>query len=222
MTKNPKTLVQCDFDGTITEGDVSFFLLDAFGSEGWRQLFKDYEDGKISVGRFNTEAFSSVKADKKTLLEIVRRETKVRPGFQELVACCRRKGLRFVIVSNGLRFYIDDILERLGLADLEVFAAETKFHPGGLKVQYIGPGGDHLDNDFKLAFAKTFLDQGYRLIYVGNGSSDLTPAKKSERIFATGTLLERCQSEKLDCIPFTDLHQVARAIEAWGSSDYRC
>ena len=113
-----KTLVQCDFDGTVTEGDVSFLILEAFASGDWRQLFKDYEDGKITVGRFNTEAFSTVKADKKTLLELVRREAKVRPGLQELVAGCHRKGYRFVIVSNGLRFYIDDILGRLQVASV--------------------------------------------------------------------------------------------------------
>ena len=214
MAKNTKTLVQCDFDGTVTEGDVSFLILDAFASGDWRQLFKDYEDGKITVGRFNTEAFSTVKADKKSLLKVVRKEATVRPGLKELISSCRQKDYRFVIVSNGLRFYIDDILHRLGITDLDVFAAETEFHPEGLKVQYIGPDGKYLDNDFKIAYAKSFLDQGYRLIYMGNGSSDLAPARKSEHIFATGTLLERCQEAKISCTPFTDLHQVASVIES--------
>ena len=214
MTKGTKTLVQCDFDGTVTEGDVSFLILDTFARGDWRQLFKDYEDGKITVGRFNTEAFSTVKADKKSLLKVVRREAKVRPGLQELLASCHRKGYRFVIVSNGLRFYIDDILGRLGIADVEVFAAETQFHHEGLKVQYIGPNGKYLDNDFKIAYANSFLDQGYRIIYMGNGSSDLAPARKSQHIFATETLLKRCQEANLNCTPFTDLHEVANAIKA--------
>ena len=214
MTKGTKTLVQCDFDGTVTEQDISFLILDSFAGGNWRQLFKDYEDGKISVGHFNTEAFSTVKADKKTLLELVRRKAKTRPGLQELVAACRRKGYRFVIVSNGLRFYIEDILGRLGMVDLEIFAAETQFHPEGLKVQYIGPDGKYLDNDFKIAYAKTFLAQDYRIIYVGNGSSDLAPARKSQHIFATETLLKRCQEANLSCTPFSDLRQVAKAVES--------
>ena len=213
MGKAIKTLVQCDFDGTVTKGDVSFLILDAYARGDWRQLFKDYEDGKITVGRFNTEAFSTVKADKKSLLELVRKKAKVRPGLQELVDCCCRKDYRLVIVSNGLRFYIDDILHNSGITDLEVVAAETEFNPGGLKVQYIGPDGAYLDNDFKIAYADSFLNQGYRLVYLGNGSSDLPPARKSEHIFATCTLLKRCRSEKLVCTPFTDLRQVAGVIE---------
>ncbi|MBI2979758.1 MAG: hypothetical protein HYY41_02890 [Chloroflexi bacterium] len=62
LSKVTKTLVQCDFDGTITEEDVSFMLLDAFADGDWRRRLKEYEAGRISVGRFNTEAFSMVKA----------------------------------------------------------------------------------------------------------------------------------------------------------------
>ena len=58
MSNNNKTIIQCDFDGTITDDDVSFLILDAYAGGNWRQLFKDYEDGKISVGHFNEAAFS--------------------------------------------------------------------------------------------------------------------------------------------------------------------
>ncbi len=217
MGKEIKTLVQCDFDGTVTEDDVSFLILNAFSRSDWQQLFDDYQDGKISLGRFNTEAFATVKADKKSLLEIVKKEAKVRPGLKELIASCRRRDFRFVIVSNGLRFYIDDILQRLGLANIEVFAAETQFQPEGLKVQYTGPDGKILDNDFKIAYTNSFIDQGYRIIYLGDGTSDFPPARKSQHIFAcatTGSLLKRCRTANVKCTPFTDLHQVSDFIES--------
>lgn len=215
MREGTKTLVQCDFDGTVTEEDVSFIILDTFTGGDWRQLFRDYQEGRITVGQFNAEAFSMVKADKESLLEIVRREVKVRPGFHELVACCRRKNFRFVIVSNGLHFYIEDIFTNIGMSDLEVYAAETRFSPDGLKVQYIGPDGSYLDSDFKVAYANFFLNQGYRIIYMGNGDSDVSPAKRSHHVFATGTLLERCQEANLGCTPFTNHNEVVSVLESW-------
>ena len=39
-----KTLIQCDFDGTVTEEDVSFFLLDAFAQGDWRALLREYKE----------------------------------------------------------------------------------------------------------------------------------------------------------------------------------
>ncbi len=215
LIETKKTLVQCDFDGTITEADVSFMMLDAFAGGDWRQLFRDYEEGRITVGDFNTRAFSMVKTDRESLLEEVRGKIIVRLGFHELVAYCRRKGFRFVIVSNGLDFYIEEILKSIRMADLEVFAAQTRFHPEGLKVQYIGPDGAYLDTDFKVAHVNSFLNEGYRIIYMGNGDSDFSPAQKSYHVFATGTLLERCREGNLGCTPFTDFNEVVKVLESW-------
>ncbi len=213
MSEVSKTLVQCDFDGTITEEDISFPMLDAFADGDWQQLFREYEEGKISVGRCNTLAFAMVKADRQSLLEIVMSKMKVRSGFHELVACCRRKGFRFVVVSNGLDFYIEEILRDIGLADIEAFAAETQFHPDGLAVQYIGPDGSRLDSDFKVAYVNSFLREGYRIIYAGNGNSDIAPARQCSHIFATGALLDYCRQTNLNCTPFTDFSEVVSVLE---------
>lgn len=216
LTQPTKTLVQCDFDGTITEEDVSFVLLDAFADGDWRQLLREYEEGRISVGRFNTEAFAMVKAGRESLLKLVRsNRVRVRPGFQELVACCRRKGFRFVVVSNGLDFYIQEILGSMGMADIEVVAATTRFHSESLQVQYIAPDGSPMDEGFKEAYVHSFLSQGYRVIYIGNGTSDFLPARQCHYIFATGVLPAHCKQTNLDCTPFSDFNQVVRVLESW-------
>ena len=208
-----KTLIQCDFDGTITEKDVSFFLLDAFAQGDWRQLLQEYKEHKISVGYFNTNAFAMVKADRKTLLEAIKGEVKVRAGLRELIAYCSGRDFRLVIVSNGLDFYIKAILEDIGLENLEVYAAQAQFHSGGLKVQYIGPDGNQLNDGLKEAYIKLFLGQGYRVIYVGNGDSDVFPAKYAHQVLARGELLAYCRENKLRCKPFEDLTDVVRALE---------
>lgn len=206
-----KTLVQCDFDGTITEEDEAFILLDAFADGNWRQVLDEYKDGKISVGAFNSRAFAMVKADEQTMLELVQRTQHVRPGFTDLVSHCRQKGFRLVIVSNGLDFYIEAILKKLGV-DVEVFAAKTRFNPVGITVQYIGPDGKVLDDSFKEAYTRAFLSEGYRVVYVGNGPSDMPAARLAHRIFATGGLLELCRETNLNCIPFDDLHDVVENL----------
>jgi len=208
-----KILVQCDFDGTITEEDVSFFLLDAFAQGDWRQLLREYKEHKISVGEFNTRAFAMVKADKPTLLETVQEKVRMRAGFQELVAYCSKRAWRFVIVSNGLDFYIEAILKDISLSDLEVHAAWTWFHPEGMKVKYIGPNGEQLDAGLKEAYIKLFLKQGYKVIYVGDGDSDIYPAKYAHQVLARAELLKRCQENNLECKPFNDLVDVIRAAE---------
>jgi len=209
-----KTLVQCDFDGTVTEEDTSFFLLDTFAQGDWRRLLREYKEHRISVGEFNTKAFSMINADKPTLVKALDSKIKVRAGFHELVDYCRRKGCRLVIVSNGLDFYIEATLKNLGLHNLEVHAAQASFHPEGMEVQYIGPDGKRLEDGFKEAYIQSFLNLGYRVIYVGNGDSDFAPAKYAHYVFATGELLAYCRENNLNYKPFENFIDVIRGIDS--------
>ena len=208
-----KTLVQCDFDGTVTEEDTSFFLLDAFAQGDWRRLLREYKEHRISVGEFNTKAFAMVKDDKPTLLEALKGKVKVRAGLHELVNYCLKKGFRLVIVSNGLDFYIKAVLKDLGLDSIEVHAAQASFHPEGMKVQYVGPDGKRLDDNFKVAYIKSFLKLGYRIVYVGNGDSDFPPAKYAHHVFATGELLAYCRENNLNYEPFENFIDIVRYID---------
>ncbi len=213
-TEVSKTLVQCDFDGTITQQDISFLLLDAFADGDWRQLLAEYREDKISVNNFNTHAFAMLKADKQTLLEFMRGKVAIRPGFHELLAYCQRRGFHFVVVSNGLDFYIEALLGDLGVNNIEVFAAETRFTPEGLKVQYVGPDGSKLDRGFKEAYIRLFLGKGYRVVYIGNGASDIPSAKLAHHIFATGELLDYCKETNLHCAPFVDHNDIVRGLQS--------
>ena len=208
-----KTLVQCDFDGTITEEDISFFLLDAFAQGDWRRLLREYKEHRISVGEFNTKAFAMVKADKHRLVEALQGGVKVRAGFQELVSHCLKKGFRLVIVSKGLDFYIRAVLKELGLEEVEVYAAQASFHSAGMRVRYVGPDGKKLEDGFKEAYVESFLRLGYRVIYIGNGDSDVTPAKYAHYVFATGDLLAYRKENNLNCKPFQDFRGVVSDLE---------
>ena len=212
-TEGVKTIVQCDFDGTITEEDMSFLLLDAFANGDWRQVLAEHREGKISVGCFNTRAFIMVKENKQTLDRFATEKARLRPGFHELLAYCRRRGFQFIIVSNGLDFYIKTILETTGVDNIEVLAAQTQFGPNGIKAQYMGPKGNQLQDDFKEAYIRHFLRSGYRVIYAGNGASDISAARLAHHVFATGPLLTHCKKTNLNCTPFTDLNDIVRGLE---------
>ncbi len=207
--------MQCDFDGTITIEDASFLLLDKFADGDWRQLLAEYQEGKISVGVFNTRAFAMVKAEKQAMLDFILRsqELKIRPGFQDLLSYCSSKGLEFAIISNGLKLYIEAILANMGLKNIKIFAADSLFKPEGMVVRFIGPDGNETPNGFKELYTKLFLSQGYRVIYVGNGISDIHSAKRAHHVFATADLLKMCRELNLACIPFADLHDVVRGLE---------
>lgn len=206
-------IIQSDFDGTLTEEDVSFALLDAFAEGDWRQLYEHYRQGKMSVGDFNAKAFAMVKASREELLKVAREDVKLREGLRNLVNYCQERGFRFLVVSNGLDFYIKTILEDVGLGNIEVYAARTEFGADGLKVQYIGPEGTVLKKGFKEAYTRLFLAQGYQVVCIGNGPSDYNPAALSQHVFARDGLMDICKDKKLKCQLFEDLNDVVQGLE---------
>jgi len=210
-----KIAVQIDFDGTVTEEDVSFLLLDTYVGSRWREYLKEYIEGKIPVGTFNKKVFGMMKADRQTMTELVLTSDRVRirPGFRELVDYCSQKGYKVVIVSNGLTFYIEVLLDRLGIDGIDIYAAENEFSPDGMKVRYVGPDGTEKEAGFKESYTELLVKQGYNVVYVGNGVSDIFPSRMAIKVFATGDLLERCREEKLECTPFNDLNDVVRGLE---------
>ncbi len=212
------TLIQCDFDGTVTFEDASFLMLDTFARGDWREINRVYEAGLMTVGKFNDEAFGLVTATREEMLKSIEGKVKVRPGFRQFVSFCRRTGLRLAIVSNGLDFYIEDILAREGLQDVEVHAASTRFGGNSLSVQYYGPDGRPVDDAFKARFVSHFLDEGYRVVYIGDGSSDYVPARQCDRIFATGTLLRKCIESGVAHCHFDDFNEIERAMQSESQS----
>ena len=209
-----KIAILCDFDGTITPEDVSFMILDAFGNRDWRQLLEQYREGRITVAQFNGRAVRTIKADEPTLVRFVRDRAKLRPGLRALLDYCHRRGFRFVVVSNGLDFYIKTILGDIGAGDIEVFAAETSFGSDSVRVRYLDPRGEQLEDRFKEAYLSSFREQGYRIIYAGNGFSDIAPAGKADHVFATSGLLTACQDMKIACMPFSDLNDIVKGLES--------
>jgi 2-hydroxy-3-keto-5-methylthiopentenyl-1-phosphate phosphatase len=209
-----KTAVQIDFDGTVTEEDVSFLLLDTYVGSVWREYLKEYMSGRISVGAFNKKVFGMMQADRKTMTDLVLTSdrVKIRPGFRELVDYCAEKNFKVVIVSNGLTFYIEAILKKLGIDGLDIYAAENVFFPGGMKVRYLGPDGKELEAGFKEAYTDMLCKKGYQVIYMGNGTSDIYPSRRAKHVFATADLLQRCREEKLKCYPFKNFHEVIKAL----------
>jgi 2-hydroxy-3-keto-5-methylthiopentenyl-1-phosphate phosphatase len=213
-----KIAVQIDFDGTVTEEDVSFLLLDTYVGSAWREHLEEYTSGKIPVGAFNKRVFGMMKADRQTMTDMVLTSprVKVRPGFRELIEYCAGKGYKIVIVSNGLRFYIEAILENLGVAGvngLEIYAARNDFYPGGVKVAYIGPDGTELEAGFKEAYTAVLIKRGYRVVYMGDGDSDIYPSRLAKYVFATDQLLKRCKAENLACFPFNDFFEVIKELK---------
>ena len=205
--------VQCDFDDTITVGNVSALIRDAFGTEELLPIEEEYLRGGSTVEESNIRQFAMVRAEREAIEELVRRRVAVREGFGEFVDYCRTEGVRLVVVSSGLDLYIGPVMERLGLGDVEVHSAKAEVTPSGIRVTYAGPSGAPLPSGFKDSYVRHFKIGGSTVVCIGDGLSDVGPAREADFVLARSTLGERLRASGVPFYPFCTFHDVRGHVQ---------
>ena len=199
-------LVQCEFDGAITEEDVGAALLRMFGpSEADDSPTRSEEQRLASL-------YAQVDADKETVLDFALGLVVVRYDFDQFVNYCRGESIRLVVVSTGLDLYIQPTLDLLGFEELEIHTGQATFVENSLNIEYAGPDGVSIDRGFKSGFVRSFREQGHTVVYVGAGASCLDAAREADFAIARDGLTEAMEAEGLPHYTFDTFGDVARSI----------
>ncbi len=207
--------VLCDFDGTITTEDVAEVLLARFAPGAWEPIEALHRARKIGTRETLARQFSFVRAGREAMVDFVRAKAAMDPGFPAFLRFCRSRGIPLEIVSEGLDFYIEPLLRDWGL-DVPLRTNRARFEDGRIRIEYpfADPGctlcgACKLDRVFQLRVA------GRRVVYVGDGDSDLCPAVEADAVFAKRRLAELCDSESIPCRRFETFAEVQREMEGW-------
>jgi 2,3-diketo-5-methylthio-1-phosphopentane phosphatase len=209
-----KLLVIADFDGTVSPMDVGYDVLQRFTSRGWDEIDRAYCSGEIG----SKEAYSRIAAlmagTREEMSECVRSHARVDPHFVPFHAFCRAEGIDLKILSDGLDFYIDLVLRKNGLGDIPFFSNVARFRDGrGFTIEFpeANPACDRCGTCKSLILERlrTSFD---RVIYIGDGYSDVCPAEKADIVFAKGILYSTFMKKGLPCIRYGDFGDVLRHI----------
>jgi len=205
-------IIQCDFDGTIITNNVSVLLREKFATGNWQKIENDYLQGYLTVEQSNKLQYALIKEPKEKLQDFVRLHFELRPGFLEFARYCWDTGISLIIISSGLDFYIETVLTHIGMPNLELHCGQTSFGKDGITVTYRDPKGEIINDGFKRKYLTSLKKRDRRVIYIGDGLSDLEAARNADLVFATGHLLRLLSTGPVACRAFSDfydlLHQV--------------
>jgi len=214
MTDPPRTLIVCDFDGTVSRKDVGFNLLSHFSGGRWSELDQDFVDGKIGsreAYRRMIDRLSGIEADYR---RVARELGEMDPDFAAFVAFCQQQGMAVKIASDGFGLYIRLFLEELGIRGVEYFANEILFEPGpALKADFPFASAECPDcGCCKQELVRKFRDRFDRIVYVGDGISDRCAAPEADLVFAKRSLYQHCLQEGLRTFYFRGFSDVLRVF----------
>ena len=203
-----KWAVACDFDGTVTTKDIAEEILRKYTGDAWLSIEKEYREGKIGSREALSRQFALVRASKDDIISCALKSATVRRGFKSFVDSCRKTGIPFVILSEGLDFYIEPVLTKAGV-DAKFEANSAAF--AGDRISIIFRDSEKKSPNTgvrKEARVIAFQKQGRKVLYIGDGYSDMDAAKHADVLLARGALLKKCGG-----IPFTDFYQAKKVLE---------
>ena len=223
-TVNPNTYhsgpaVLTDFDDTAAAQNVAELLLQRFGHPGWQDVRQRFRDGLLTLKEYQEITFRDIQADPPTMGQYVKENANFRPHFRELWHYCQDQRIPMAIVSHGLDFYIEALLEKSGIPGVPVYAVNAQFTPQGLTYQYnfTHPGREDLGNSKGLVVDR-FRDQGYHVFYAGDGASDLEAAERADVVFAHRTLAKQCSERQIPFQEFNDFQGMRQAVKGYSEN----
>ena len=192
-----------DWDGTVTETDGLHLVLLEFGDHGIYRAAEERLGRQLTLHEVIALEFESVRAPLADVVEWVRENVRIRPGFAELA---RRQ--RPLVVSSGFRELIDPVLEREEL-ELEVRANRLDARPTGWRALFRNDEPCPVCGE---PCKRADVAGLGRFVYVGDGFSDRCVALAAARVFARDGLAEYLASERVPFEPFEDFRDLARVL----------
>jgi len=219
-------VILCDFDDTAADRNVATLLLDAFpkgpfaqAGLRWRDLHGQYLNAEITLAEYQERAFTGMPVSRERQAAYAREHASLRPGFRELADYCTGNDIELAIVSHGLDFYVQALLEAAGLGHLPVFAVETSdSEAGGTTFAYRFARDEcaWAPGNCKCSVVEEYRERGHRVLYAGDGLSDTCPAKQADFVFARDRLLHFCETHGLPHRELADFNVIVDYLEEVG------
>jgi 2-hydroxy-3-keto-5-methylthiopentenyl-1-phosphate phosphatase len=207
------TAVLCDFDGTITLIDTAEYILDRHAAGDWRAIERLLEQGKVTIEQSMGMQFEMISVSRDAMLMELDSVVMPRPGLDELLIKCAANDCSFVITSAGMDFYIRHFMAANGWGSVEVVAPAVTDEGNGVRFRFpplVHPRARNFKEDRVLQERAA----GRRVVYIGDGTSDLWAALSADLAFAVrGSRLDSMLDlQGREHRIFTELSEVAAAL----------
>ncbi len=208
-----RSILICDFDDTIVKVDTGKLILDRFAEKGWRRYEDLYEQGRITIEEALLFEFSTVRATRREMLNVLDGSVEFRPGFESLLRECKQVRHPLAVASYGLDFCIKYMMSTLPEgAYVTVRSPTTRVTRRG--VSYKFPSLSKGSVNLKDGLVQSYKRKGYEVAYVGDGVSDFPAVSKADVRFAiSGSKLAKlCSEGGVDFDEVTNFDSVARKV----------
>lgn len=210
-----KTIYLVDFDGTITTLDTLDTISEKFALPTWREIDEKWVKKEISTIEAMQNILTIMDFKKHELIEFLN-VFEIDPYFISFMKIIKEKKDLLVIVSDGWDYNINSILNKYNIRELEIYANKFYFNENNeIKLEFPYHKEDCHNGTCKckiLEEVRTKYPES-KIVFVGDGYSDVCVAPKADLIFAKDNLAKYCEKERIEYIPFSTFKDIIEIIK---------
>jgi len=170
---------------------------------------KEIEDSYafgVNMCEWMRKVFLKLRAPKEKIQAHVLASTRLRNGFKSFPAFCAANSVPFEIASGGIDLYAEPVFSKHRLK-AKSFFGKARVAGNGVKITYPFLKKNTLD-DFKAHRVLRLRRLGYKVIFCGDGTTDLKAARAADKVFAAKKLFGHCRALGLKATRLKNFHQV--------------
>lgn len=206
-----------DFDGTISDDDFFTYITKAYFDEEALKPWLEYLSGYKTHFNALNEMFEQLRVSEADLQKLMN-QIKIDPALIKTFELCAEKNIPIYICSAGCDYYINyligDLIKKYNITLIS--NSGTYNQKTGLTMHAPDKSSPYFDEKIgisKASIVNKLHQEGYKVIFAGDGPPDFEPAKIADVVFAKKMLLEKCQDAGLNTHKFADFNDIYTFIK---------
>jgi 2,3-diketo-5-methylthio-1-phosphopentane phosphatase len=213
-TVAPKPVVCCDFDGTMTQLDVTDLILTQFAHPSWREVEQEWTCGSIGSRECLERQMALVEASAAELNALID-AVPVDPHLSGFLRFVDQQRLPFYVLSEGFDYIIRRVLKRAGINGC--LRNGTHLFASALRVEgrrwltsfpHAALPCEHGCATCKAEIVRRVGGGRSPIVFIGDGLSDRFAVGEADLVFAKRQLLAYCREEGIACWPFETFAEI--------------
>jgi len=208
------TVIFCDFDGTITKNDTIDELLNIHANKNWLKIEESWKKGEIGSKECLTKQLECIDYISENQLDNFIENIEIDDYFINFIEILNKKKTKLYIVSDGFDLFIENVLEKYGLNHfIKVFSNKLIYKNGKLIPEF---PLHNTDCKKKAGLCKCEvikkLKKENRILYIGDGASDICASRLANLLFAKDSLAKYCDKNNINHIKFKTFKNICEYL----------
>ncbi len=214
-----KPIICCDFDGTITQVDVTDLILNDLAHPSWREIEQEWARGQIGSRECLERQMALVETSPACLNALID-TVPIDPDFLSFASFLGKRALPLYVLSDGFDLVIRRVFRKAGIGNTlpgagRVYASSLQIRGGRALTSFPYSGGEcrHGCATCKAAIIRKLRRKGSPVLFIGDGLSDRFAAEEADKVLAKRLLANYCGEHGIAFQAMETLAEARAAVE---------